>query len=464
MPRITGVVAGGIAWEGGVTPGDELISINGEPVNDIFDYRFHACACELELLIRGADGGEWALDVEKPEDEDLGLVFDSELLDKPRACGNRCVFCFIDQLPRGMRKSLYFKDDDVRLSVLHGNYVTLTNVGGAELERIARYRLSPVNVSVHAADAALRARMLGAPAYTDACSTSYSPACSPAYSPAYDILPKLKYLTESGVAVNAQIVLCKGYNDGAALDETLGRLGGLNENLRSVSVVPAGLTKHRDGLPRLEAFDKAEARQILRQISFWQKSFIKSRNCRLVYAADELYILSGVKLPGTAAYDGYPQLENGVGMLALFKKQFGDALRSAARRIKPPITDTPVYILTGQAAAPALAECVEKFAAVFSAPKIRVIPVRNDFFGEQVTVSGLLSGGDLIKCLNEAGLPENSRVLISKNMLRSGSDMFLDDFTLKKLRNILKLDIIAVENDGRALIVELLRSSGAAKA
>ena len=451
MPRVKSVVAGSIAEEGGIMPGDELIAIGGERIADIFDYMYHASSCELELLLRGEDGTEWVLDVEKDEDDDIGIIFDSDLLDTPRSCENRCIFCFIDQLPAGMRKSLYFKDDDVRLTFTNGNYVTLTNVSRDELSRIVRYRLCPVNISVHSTDVDLRAAMLG-------CGE-----CPPDRRERFDILPKIKYLTESGITVNAQIVLCRHYNDGAALDATLGDLGRLNGNLISVSVVPSGLTKYRNNLPLLEPYDAAGANTTLKQISRWQKIFLNSRGRRTVFAADEFYVLSGKRAPGRASYEGYPQLENGVGLMTLFTGQFNDALarvkrRKDVERIRALLaTAPPAYIFTGRAAAAMMERCVAKLAGVFPEHHIEVITVENGFFGHKITVSGLLTGGDILKRAKMIDFLPNTRILITKSMLKHDSDAFLDDYTLIMLRNALKVDIIAVENDGRSLLRALLR-------
>ena len=462
MPRIVGVAAGSMAEEGGILPGEELLAINGERINDIFDYMYHASSSELELLLRGLDGSEWVLEIGKTEDEDIGLIFEDGILDKPRACGNRCIFCFIDQLPRGMRETLYFKDDDVRMSFTNGNYVSLTNVADDELRRIARYGLSPVNISVHTTDAALRALMFGATLSATPSATAPLPARQ---LERYDILPKIKYLTDSGIAVNAQIVLCRNYNDGAALDATLVDLGRLGPNLLSISVVPSGLTKYRSGLPHLEAYDKEAAASVLAQISRWQKTFMRTHGRRTVYAADELYITASARIPGHAAYEGYPQLENGVGMVALFKKQFGEGISSLKRcknfskRLENASSARLAYILTGRASVEIIGQCADRLRRLLPGLKITVVPVDNSFFGGLVTVSGLLTGIDIIKCIKKLEYQSNSCFFISKTMLRRDSELFLDDYTLESLRKLLNIDIIAVENDGRAFIKALLQGA-----
>ena len=449
MPLIIGTVSGSIAEEGGITRGDELIAVNGEVICDAFDYRFHTSSSELEMLLRNADGDEWILEVEKPEDEDPGIIFENDLLDEPRSCANRCVFCFIDQLPRGMRAPLYFKDDDVRLTFTNGNYVTLTNADEDDLKRIVRYGLSPVNVSAHTTDAALRAAMLGWRGEA---------------SGRYDVLPKIRYLTESGITVNAQIVLCRNYNDGAALDATLRDLGALNNRLLSVSVVPVGLSRYREGLTPLDGYDKKSAESVLAQLAPWQNEFMKKRGSRTVFAADEFYILSGKRLPGSAFYENYPQLENGVGMIALFLKQFREGIYYLKRGNKleyyrTRAADMPVtYIFTGLAAFETLLYCARALMDVLPKLNVEVVPVENAFFGKKITVSGLLTGQDILNQAEKMIFLENSRIFISKTMLKYNTELFLDDFTLEKLRKKLKMGIIAVENHGRAFIRALLRS------
>ena len=508
-----------------ITKGDILRKINGNTINDVLDYKYRSYDSCLLIELTGAGGGIKLVRLRKPEGADVGMEFDTFLMDKERSCANKCIFCFIDQLPRGMRRSLYFKDDDVRLTFTNGNYVTLTNVGESDLARIVRYRLSPINVSVHTTDPALRARLLGrahessavpdapglpaAPTVTDVPGLPVAPIATdapglPVAPQSADILPKLRYLTSSGIFVNAQIVLCRHYNDGAALDATLADLGALGDKLESVSVVPSGLTRHRSGLTPLEAFDTESARRVLRQVGAWQKKFLKVRGSRLVYAADELYTLCGRRTPGYAAYEGYPQLENGVGMLTLFERQFKNRLyrlkrlrydsnyvsatataeshaTAADTAIAAATTDTAAadtaiaatstataeshataaavhsYILTGAAAAPTLDRCIRALTVAFPGLNITVTPVTNYFFGEQVTVAGLLTGSDIMGCVKKMKYPENSRFFISKTMLKHDSNVFLDDFTLEMLRNELKVDIIAVENDGCALIRELLK-------
>ncbi|MDR1062114.1 MAG: DUF512 domain-containing protein [Clostridiales bacterium] len=533
MPIIRDIVSGSIADEGGARPGERLVAINGEAVRDIFDYRFLAAAGELEIELADLEGRAWYMDVSKDEseDEDLGFVFDGGLLDEPRACRNKCVFCFIDQLPRPMRGALYFKDDDLRLSFLNGNYVTLTNARRGELDRVVRYRMSPVNISVHTTDAGLRAAMLGlapaaaglgtgragtsragaaragavssagnavgraapkgepavaaaAPASAGAAATTASAAATSVATTvatasasasdsdstraelaaaAADILPAMRYLTERRIDVNAQIVLCRGINDGAELDRTLSDLAALNGHMKSISVVPAGLTKFRDGLPRLQPFGAAGSRDVLAQIKRRQAGFLKDRRSRLAYPADEFFVMASEKIPGIRYYEDFPQLENGVGMLALFKSEFDREvaalrrkLRASARGGRPVPARSALsgrrvssLVFTGVAAHPLISRCAGILSELAPSASIVAIPVKNGFFGESITVAGLLAGSDILGAAKAAGIPAGARAFVPRSMLKHGTELFLDDISLEMLRNELKVDIIAVDCNGR---------------
>jgi NifB/MoaA-like Fe-S oxidoreductase len=514
MPVIRDIVSGSIADEGGARPGERLVAIGGEPVRDVFDYRFLAAAAELEIELEGLDGQAWYLDVSKDEDEDLGFVFDGDLLDRPRACRNKCVFCFIDQLPRHMRGALYFKDDDLRLSFLNGNYVTLTNARRGELDRVVRYRMSPVNISVHATDAGLRAAMLGlAPgagrggagaAWLGAGHSSSEgdsadgagrggggccgadgegagPSTGPGADPragepaaseseraeiaaaAADIMPAMRYLTERRIDVNAQIVLCRGINDGAELDRTLTDLAALNGHMKSISVVPAGMTKFRDGLPPMRAFGAAGSRDVLAQIGRRQAGFLKERRSRLVYPADEFFAMASEKIPGIGYYEDFPQLENGVGMLSLFKSEFDREVASLRRKLGasarggrpvPPgsaLSGRRVssFVFTGVAAHPLISRCAGILSELAPSASIAALPVRNGFFGETITVAGLLTGSDILAAARGMCFPAGARAFVPRAMLKHGTELLLDDISLEMLRNELKVDIMAVDGNGR---------------
>ncbi|HPP36851.1 MAG TPA: DUF512 domain-containing protein, partial [Clostridiales bacterium] len=304
---ITNVQPNSAATDAGIEPGDLLLSVNGQHITDIFDYRFLTADSNLLVEIEKKNGDIWEIEIEKDEYEDLGLEFEDPLISEAKHCANKCLFCFIDQLPKGMRETLYFKDDDSRLSFLNGNYVTLTNMKRNELERIVRYRMTPVNVSVHTTNPGLRVKMLG-------------------NRFAGDVLDKIRILTDGGINVNAQIVLCRGLNDGPELDRTLSELSALWPGMASISVVPVGLTKWREGLYPLEPFTAAEACEVLAQVGEWQKKFLDEFGTRLVYAADEFYIKAGAELPAYEEYEDFPQIENGVGMMKQFMYEFDDFL------------------------------------------------------------------------------------------------------------------------------------------
>ena len=475
MPVVHDVIKGSICDEGGVRPGDTLISINGESIADVFDYRFQLCSDELEILMLSETDGEWVLEVEKDEDEDIGLVFKNDLMDEMKPCNNRCIFCFVDQLPNGVRESLLFKDDDLRLTFTNGNYVTLTNTGEDDILRVIRYRMSPVNVSVHSTDRNLRNMMLR-------------------NRKAGDIMEMMRRLAGGGIDVNCQIVLCKGINDGAHLDKTLEDLMSLGEYARSVSVVPAGLTGHRDGLFRLEPYDAGDARTVIDKLKVWQDKALERRGTRFVYPADEFFVLAGEEIPGYDYYDGFPQLENGVGMLALFRREFEEAVRrrlDEAGAVAPSsggiqrsaLPAAPfsreagcdvglgagshkprrrkIYIATGFAAAEFIGECAATLNRFFSDSYgiiVETVPVKNIFFGGGVTVTGLLTGHDILEAFKGLEREEDAVICVSKNMLRYGTETLLDDFSLEMLRNQLKIDIIAVDNNGFDFIDKVLGS------
>lgn len=419
-----------IAWELEIEPGDVLLEIDGMAIEDILDYQFYAEDEELTLLVRKPDGEEWELEIEKDYGEDLGLDFENGLMDDYRSCSNRCIFCFIDQMPPGMRETLYFKDDDARLSFLQGNYITLTNMKKQDMERVAKYHLSPINVSVHTTNPELRCQMLH-------------------NRFAGEALKKIDYFYEHGIEMNGQIVLCKGYNDKEELDRTLKDLTRYCPVMQSVSVVPVGLTRFRDGLCPLESFSPEEAGEVIDQIEAVQKQCMKEHGVHFVHASDEFYILAGRDLPPASQYDGYPQLENGVGMLRLLLEETGQALETQ----KGDDRRDRLTIATGKLAYPYLEHCVKQVQTRFPNLEVSLVGIRNDFFGEQITVSGLVTGQDLIAQLKGKDL--GSRVLIPVNMLRSGETVFLDDITLEEVQNALQVPVVSVKSSGYDLIAAL---------
>ena len=423
-----------IAGECGIEAGDTLLAINGEAVPDVFAYRTLIADEYLEVLIQKADGEEWLLEIEKDADEDLGLTFCDGLMDDARSCRNKCVFCFIDQLPRGMRETLYFKDDDTRLSFLQGNYVTLTNMSDGDIRRIISYHLSPINVSVHASDPDLRRFMLK-------------------NKNAGRILEQISMFAEAGIDLNFQIVLCKGINDGARLDETIEALARFMPRGRSLSVVPVGLSRFREEnkLHPLASFEQADCAAVVAQIHAWQDKLLAAHGSRFVFAADEFYLKADIPVPEHAAYEGFPQIENGVGMLALMQAEFDEVLQKT--RIKKRLRD--VTVVTGMAAADFIRALSLRLMERVDGLTIRVAAVRNDFFGNEITVSGLLTGHDIIEQLRNTTLGEV--VLLPKNLLRAGEETLLDDLTLTDIANALGVPVRAVDTTGEAFADAVLR-------
>ncbi len=426
---VSGVLPGSIAEELEIEAGDRLLSIDNTEIEDIFDYQFLIQDTYIEVEIEKPDGEQWLLEVEKEFDEDLGITFENGLMDEYRSCHNKCIFCFIDQMPKGMRETLYFKDDDSRLSFLQGNYVTLTNMSDHDIERIIRYRLAPINISFHTMNPELRCRMLN-------------------NRFAGEALKKADRLYEAGIAMNGQIVLCRGINDGPELEYSISELTGYLPYLESVSVVPVGLSRYREGLCPLEPFTREDAREVLRIIHKWQEQIYRERGTHFVHASDEWYILAQEELPGEERYDGYPQLENGVGMTRLLLSEF-DRERERLRRERP-IPDLSVReemsIATGRLAYPYILQMAERMMEDFPGLLIHVYAIRNDFFGEMITVSGLLTGQDILAQLK--GKPLGRRLLLPQNVLRSGEEVFLDDLTLEELKNTLQVEINIVKSSG----------------
>lgn len=408
-----------------VRPGWELKSVNGKTVTDVLDYKYYCYDSALDMVFLTPKGKLRRRRVKKPEGMDLGLEFETYLMDRPRSCANRCVFCFIDQNPPGMRRSIYFKDDDARLSFLMGCYITLTNLTERELQRIIDLHISPVNVSVHATDPALRQRLLGNPRAGEA-------------------LGMMARLAAAGITMNCQIVCCPGWNDGEALARTLADLKSLYPAVHSVSVVPVGLTRHRAGLTPLEPFTPETAGTVIDLVTEFGNNCLQELGTRLAFCSDELYLLAGRTLPPDSFFEEHTQLENGVGMLRLLETEFRAALEA------PEVPDgRPFSIASGALAAPWLERLLREAQARFDALDGRVYTVRNDFYGDAVTVAGLLTGGDLIAQLRGKDLGE--RLLISANMLRRDEVDLLDGVTLAELSAALGVPVYPVPDDGGAL-------------
>ena len=434
---IKSVEPGSIAEELEMEPGDVLLQINGEEIEDIFDYQFMIQDEYIEVLIKKADGEEWLLEIDKEEQEDLGIEFENGLMDEYRSCHNKCIFCFIDQMPKGMRDTLYFKDDDSRLSFLQGNYVTLTNMSEHDVNRIIRYHLEPINISFQTMNPELRCKMLN-------------------NRFAGDALKKVDAFYEAGIAMNGQIVLCKGINDGEELEFSIKELTKYHPYLESVSVVPVGLSKYREGLYPLKPFNKEDAKEVLAMIHKWQDYMYENHGTHFIHASDEWYLLADVPLPKEETYDGYLQLENGVGMLTLLKDEFGEALTEAVSEHKYR-TDKKekITLVTGRLAQPTIQELAKQVMDAYTSMEIEVVAITNEFFGEMITVSGLLTGQDIIKQLKGRDL--GSRILLPQNVLRSGENYFLDDITIPQLEETLQVKADIVKSSGQDFVHAILK-------
>ncbi|MGI6029668.1 MAG: DUF512 domain-containing protein [Candidatus Heteroscillospira sp.] len=415
-----------------VSVGDTLLKINGQEITDVLDYKFYAYDSRLSLLLRRPDGEEYTLTAEKEEGADLGLEFETYLMDKARSCSNRCLFCFVDQLPRGLRRTLYFKDDDARLSFLTGNYITLTNLSQREIQRICDLRISPINVSVHATEPALRAKLLG----------------NPRGAEGMDIIRRF---ADAGITMNCQIVCCPGLNDGEALRRSMEELSPLYPAVNSVSIVPVGLTCHRKGLAELRPFERGEAAAVIDLAEEMGAGFMEEYGSRIFFCSDELYLAAGRSLPDYDFYEGFPQLENGVGMLRLLEWEFMDELDYT----EPDSGSGESFtIATGVSAAPFLEKLMLTAAEKCGKLKGEVRPIVNDFFGHTINVAGLITGRDLIAQLKDKKL--GGRLLIPQNMLRHGEGVFLDDVTLEDVSRALNVPVIPVMQDGSALLRAML--------
>ena len=417
------------AHRAGVRPGETLAEINGHPIVDVLDYKFYSYDPRLELKLRQPDGTVRTLRVRKSEGEDLGLEFETYLMDRARSCANNCIFCFVDQMPPGMRKSLYFKDDDARLSFLMGNYLTLTNLSPREVQRIIDLRISPINVSVHTTDPKLRGEMLKNPR-------------------AGEGIAIMERFAQNHITMNCQIVSCPGINDGPALDKTLRDLAGMYPAVNSISVVPVGVTKYRQGLYPLQPYTKEQAAALVDQVEAFAQVHWEEKGTRLVWCSDEFYLLAGRELPEEEYFEEFTQLDNGVGMLRLLRSEFSRALKLAEPEELEGIA--PFSIATGVSAAPFLGELVDMVQGKCGKIEGKVYPIVNRFFGETITVAGLVTGRDLMEQLRGQKLGE--RLLIPANMLRSGERVFLDDVTLDDVEEALGVPVIPVAQDGYELL------------
>lgn len=426
--KISNVDTNSLCGKKGVTAGYVLLSVNGHEINDVLDYRFYANSRRINIEFLDSDGNNVSLHLKTHGNADeLGLEFDTYLMDKQHSCKNKCIFCFIDQMPHGMRESLYFKDDDSRLSFLFGNYVTLTNMTQADIDRLIEMHISPVNISVHTMNPELRVQMMKNPN-------------------AGKVLSYINKLAEGGIEINAQLVLCPGYNDGNELLYSLNELAKIGKSIVSVAAVPVGLTKHREGLCKLTGYDKGSAGKVIDMINDFNSRHFDEFGRNFCYAADEFYLKAERKIPDYEYYDDFRQLDNGVGMWREFRTLFVDALEEIDF-----CSDQKVAIITGVAASPLMKELADIFKKKFPSKTVDVFTVVNDFFGHEVTVAGLVTAGDIINQVKD--LSAYNKALIPSVMLRDGDDkVFLDDITLDSLSETLNVKIIPVTSSGSDLL------------
>ncbi len=416
MTKISYVEPDSLASDAGIEPGDYLVNVNGKEIKDVLEFRFVTADEEYQITIKKADGSYEVIDIINEYDEEFGVEFENPLMTKARSCANKCIFCFIDQMPSGMRETLYFKDDDSRLSFLQGNYITMTNLSDKDLNTIAEMKMSPINVSVQCTEPDLRISMLG-------------------NKKAGKLLEQLKVLADADIVINCQIVLCRNINDKEHLDRTIADLENFFPSVFSVSIVPVGLTKYRDGLYELDGFDKDSSIEVIEQISKWQEKFLEKYGKRTVYLADEFYIMAEKDFPEYEEYEEFPQLENGVGMIKAFEDEFIEGLSDTEE-----VYFKKCSVATGVLSEEFISGLVSKIKGI----DCKVYAIKNEFFGERITVSGLVTGGDLINQLKNKELGDY--LLISDNMLRNSTDVFLDDVTVPDVEKELNVKVLIVRS------------------
>lgn len=423
---ITRIAPGSPASKTIISVGDRLVKINGHDITDVLDYKFYSYDSRLHLVLSGAGGRLKLVTLRKGEGVDPGMEFETPLMDTSRSCANNCIFCFVDQMPSGMRDTLYYKDDDARLSFLQGTYITLTNLSEREVQRIIDLRISPINISVHSTDAQLRALLLG-------------------NKNGGRGLDAMRRFADAGIVMNCQIVCCPGINDGDALDKSMADLAMMLPAVNSVSIVPVGLTKYRSGLHELQPYEKDSAAEVIRRVESFSETCMQMFDSRVFFCSDEFYIKAGRELPCDVFYEDYPQLENGVGMMRLLMTEFEEALEPGMQ-----ISESSFTIATGVSAAPFLETLMYTLAQEYDTIKGNVVPIKNTFFGETIDVAGLITGGDMIEQLKGQRLGD--RLLIPRNMLRHGETVFLDDVTIEQLESGLGVTVRVVEQDGADLL------------
>lgn len=430
--NIKDVKKGSIADELGIQNGDKLLSINGEKVNDIIEYKYLISDEFLVLEIEKADGEIWEFEIEKDYDEDLGLVFEG-IIDEPKSCHNKCIFCFIDQLPKGMRKTLYFKDDDTRLSFLQGNFLSLTNMKDKDIDKIIKFRISPINISIHTTDMELRKKMLN-------------------NKNADRLLDYMGRLKNGRIEMKGQIVLCPDINDGEHLDKTIKDLYAFYPELSCVAIVPVGLTKYREELFPLKEYNERTAAQVIDQVEAMQKINLNRLGTRFVFLSDEFYLIANRQIQPYDNYEGFSQIENGVGIIALFNAELDASLERIEQYEEVSAEGT---IVTGEYAMPILRKACDKIMDKLPGLNLNVIGIKNEFFGSSVKVSGLVTAGDIISQLKGKNISRN--IFIPDNMLRRGDPVFLDDLTIEDIEKELGVKVIVCKQDGSDLVENILK-------
>lgn len=420
-----------IAEEMGIQPGDILVSINNQKIKDVLDYRYLIQDEYIEVVIKKPNGEEWQLEIEKDDFEDLGIVFESGLMDKAKSCSNKCIFCFIDQNPKGMRQTIYFKDDDSRLSFLQGNYITLTNMKDEDLDRIIFYHLSPINISVHATDLEVRKFMLKNPNATK-------------------IIEQIEKLAKANIQMNFQIVLCKNINDGHILDKSIQDLSKYINLGCSMAIVPLGVTKYRDNLPQIESFTKEDSLKIIQQVNNWQQKLQNQYGTKFVFLSDEFYLKAEQPLPNGDYYEGYPQLENGVGMITLMEEEFFEYFDT----LKGDDISRHYSVVTGKLAYPLIKKLCDKICEKFVKTKIDVYQIRNDFFGETITVSGLLTGVDIVNQIKDKELGDI--LFLPENCIRAEDTVLLDDMDITDIEKQLNVKVCLSKDNGAEFIKQFI--------
>ena len=431
---ISKVYSGSIAEEIGIEVGDLLISINDQPIQDIIEYRFLLSDEYLEVEIKKANGQIYIYEIEKEYDDDLGIEFTNPIIDQAKSCRNKCVFCFIDQLPKGMRETLYFKDDDSRLSFLQGNFVTLTNMSEDDINNIIKYRISPINISVHTTNPELRKTMI---------KNKFA-------GNLYSIMQRL---ADAQIQMNCQIVLCPGYNDKEELERTVSDLAKLYPYVNSAAAVPVGITKHREHLPNLEIFNEKTAGETIDQVDKLQKKYLKELGTRFIFLSDEFYIMANRKLLDYDEYEGFIQFENGVGMISKFEREIKDYLENLSEDHKSKIKK--VSIATGHSAYEFMCEMAKCIMEKCPNVQIDVYKIINNFFGDTITVSGLVTATDIIDQLKNKDLGET--LYIPRSMLKADEEIFLDNITLENLSDIMGLEVVPCLNEGKDFIDKILK-------